>query len=159
MIVIFSVPFVKSKDRPRFGGHAFTPTKTKEAEKKVRDAYKEACMRKYGHVVTAPKYVPVTVAVSIRKATPKTRPRYLPRAIWETGRWVFTRTIDIDNCLKLVCDALNPITHWDKKAKKTVVDEYVAWHDDSQITEMHGYKLDYLRGTSERTFVLVMWTE
>lgn len=159
MIVTFSVPFVKSKERPRVVGHAFTPKKTKDAENRVRDAYRGACVRKYGHVVTAPRDVPVTIAVSIRKAAPKSRPRYLPKAVWDVGRWAFTRTIDIDNCVKLVCDALNPLTHWDRAARKTVVDEYVAWHDDSQVTEMHGYKMDYRRGTDERTFVLVMWKE
>lgn len=159
MIVTFSVPFVKAKERPRVAGHAFTPKKTKDAEAKVRDAYKGACLRRYGRVVTAPEGRPVTVAVSIRKAAPMRRPRYLPKAIWDIGRWAFTRTIDIDNALKLVLDALNPITHYDKATRSTVVDEYVAWHDDSQITEVHGYKLDYLRGTSERTYVLVMWEE
>jgi len=159
MIVTFSVPFVKAKERPRFRGHAYTPKKTKDAETRIRDAYRGACVRRYGHVVTAPKDVPVTVAVSIRKAAPKSRPRYLPKAVWDVGRWAFTRTIDADNCIKLVLDALNPITHYDKATSSTVVDEYVAWHDDSQITEIHGYKLDYMRGASEGTFVLVMWKE
>jgi Holliday junction resolvase RusA-like endonuclease len=159
MYVVFSVPFVKAKERPRVVGHAFTPTKTKNAEKRLRDAYKGACVRRFGHVVTAPAGIPVTVAVAIRKAAPKRRPRHLPKAIWELGRWAFTDTIDIDNVLKLCCDALNPITHWDRKVRKTVVDEYVAWHDDSQITEMHGFKLDRKRGTTDMTAVLVAWEE
>ena len=159
MIVTFSVPFVRAKERPRFSGHAYTPRRTAEAEGKVRDAYKGACVRAFGHVVTAPEGTPVTVAVSVRKAAPKSRPRYLPKAIWDVGRWAFTRSIDIDNAIKLVLDALNPVTHWDKAARRTVVDEYVAWHDDSQITEVHGFKLDYVRGVPERTYVLVMWED
>lgn len=159
MLVTFSVPFVRAKERPRFSGHAYTPKRTAEAERDIRDAYKGACVRRYGHVVTAPEGVPVTVAVSVRKAAPMRRPHYLPKAVWDVGRWAFTRSIDVDNVLKLVLDALNPVTHWDRAARRTVVDEYVAWHDDSQVTEVHGYKLDYLRGAQERTFVLVMWEE
>ena len=158
-VITFSVPFVVPKGRPRFSGHAYTPKRTEQAERKVRDAYKGASIRKYGHVVTAPEGVPVTIAVAARKGAPKSRPRYLPKPIWDVGRWAFTSTPDVDNLLKLCCDALNPVTHTDKKTKRQVVDEYVAWHDDSQITEMHGFKLDRMRGTSDTTFVLVMWEE
>lgn len=159
MVVTFSVPFVVPKARPRFSGHAFTPKRTKDAEKKVRDAYKGACVRKCGHVVTAPEGVPVTVAVAARKGAPKSRPKYVPKSVWDVGRWAFTSTPDLDNVIKLVCDALNPITHKDGATRQVVVDEYVAWHDDSQITEIHGFKLDKIRGTSDSTFVIVMWEE
>jgi len=159
MIVTFSVPFVVPKARPRFSGHAFTPKRTKDAEKAIREAYKGACIREYGHVVTAPEGVPVTVCVTARKGAPKSRPRYLPRPIWDLGRWAFTSTPDLDNLMKLVCDGLNPVTHKDRKTKTVVVDEYVAWHDDAQITEMHGFKLDRMRGTQDMTCVLVMWEE
>lgn len=159
MIVTFSVPFVTPKGRPRFRGHAFTPNRTKDAEKAVRDAYKGACVRMFGHVATAPEGVPVTVTVAARKAAPRSRPKYIPKSVWDFGRWAFTSTPDLDNLMKLVCDALNPIKHKDKATGRQVVDEYVAWHDDAQITELHGFKLDKLRGTQETTYVLVKWEE
>lgn len=143
MIVTFSVPFVVPKARPRFSRHAYTPKRTADAESAVRNAYEGACVRRYGRVARAPERVPVTIAVSIRKAAPKSRPRWLPKAIWDVGRWAFTCTPDYDNCAKLVCDALNG----------------VAWADDAQVTEAHIYKLDRVRGTSDATHVLVAFEE
>ena len=141
MIVTFVVPFVVPKARPRFSGHAYTPKRTRDAEKAIFDAYRDASVRKYGSVVCAPENVPVTVAMSIRKAAPKGRPKWLPKALWDAGRYAFTQQPDYDNCAKLVCDAING----------------VAWVDDAQITEAHIYKLDRARGSQDMTHVLVMW--
>lgn len=143
MLVTFAVPFVVPKARPRFSGHAYTPNRTRDAERAVLNAYEGASIRAHGRVVSAPEGVPVTIAVTINKAAPKARPKWLPKAIWDAGRYSFTQTPDYDNVAKLVCDALNG--H--------------AWADDSQITEAHIYKLDRTRGRADMTHVLVMWEE
>lgn len=139
----FSVPFVIPKARPRFSGHAYTPKRTADAERAVRDAYRGECVRRYGHVVTAPERVPVTIAVSMRKGAPKARPKWLPKRLWDAGAYPFTQKPDWDNCVKLCCDALNG----------------EAWADDEQVTEAHVYKLPRVRGTRDATHVLVMWEE
>lgn len=161
MLIQFSVPFVVPKARPRVGSKGtYTVKRTVDAEKRVRDAYKGACVRKYGRVVTAPAHVPVMVAVTMRQACPQGKPKYIPKALWDAwGSWPFVRAPDYDNVLKLCCDALNPVTHKDKKTKKTIVDEYVAWHDDAQITEAHAYKLPVERGKGARTHITVFWKE
>lgn len=141
MFVTFSVPFVVPKERPRFSKHAYTPKRTRDAERAVLNAYEGASIRKYGKVVCAPENVPVTIAVAIRKAAPKAKPKWLPKVIWDIGRYAFTQKPDYDNCAKLVCDAING----------------VAWADDAQITEAHIYKLDRARGWGDSTHVLVMW--
>lgn len=139
MIVTFSVPFAHAKQRPRFsrvGGkvRTFTPKDTEDAEKKIRDAYMGASIRKHGRVVTAPAHVPVSVTVTVRRALPKSRPK---RVTAEPD----TVKFDIDNCVKEVLDALNG----------------TAFFDDSQVTEVHGFKLDRIRDWTDHTYVTVFW--
>lgn len=154
VIVQFSVPFVVPKGRPRFGkGRTFTPKKTAKAEKAIRDAYRGACIRKYGHVVTAPERAKVMVAATFSTPAPKARPRWVPKVLWELGAVPFVTTPDTDNLLKLVCDGLNPYRGADGETVN------VAWHDDSQVVETHAYKLDRQRGGREETNVIVYWED
>ena len=154
MIITFSVPFVVAKSRPRLGRYGtYTPKKTAEAEDKIRTAYKGVCIRKYGKVVTAPKRKKVMVAATFRTATPKTRPKWMPKALWDKGVVPFITKPDIDNCLKTCLDALNPVKHKDGSV------ELIAWHDDSQVVETHAYKLDRIVGYKDQTFITVFWED
>lgn len=154
MLIQFSVPFVVPKGRPRFArGRAYTPTKTLKAEQAIRDAYRGECVRRFGHVVTAPEHAQVMVAATFRTAAPKSRPKWVPKALWASGLVPFVTTPDVDNCMKTVLDGLNP--HKDKDGEMVPV----AWHDDSQVVETHAYKLDRVRGGEDRTFVTVFWEE
>lgn len=143
MIVTFSVPFVVPKARPRFAGHAYTSRRTVEAERKVRDAYKGACVRKFGRVVTAPAGTKVTMFVIAMKRAPKRRPKLVPKALWELGAYPFTQAPDYDNLLKLCSDALNG----------------VAWADDAQITDAHVHKMDRRRFVTDVTAVTIIWED
>ena len=144
MIITYSVDFVGGKERPRFTkrGRTFTPRKTQDNERRILDAYKGACVRRYGRVVAAPPHVPVTVAVSCKVAAPQRRPDWCPKALWDALQGVpFVCKPDIDNVLKLHLDALNG--H--------------AWHDDSQVTQTHAFKLPRKVGGNSATYVLVTW--
>lgn len=141
MIVTFSVPFVLGKQRPRFfkrGRHTgtFTPEQTKDAMRKIANAYRGESIRRNGYVAMAPRDVPVTVAITTIRPLPKSRPKRMFREY-------DTFTPDADNAAKLVLDGLNG----------------VAWDDDKQITQLHVRKFDRIRDMPERTHVLVMWEE
>lgn len=113
------------------------------AEQAIKNAYKGASIRRYGDVVTAPLRTEVTVAVTFQTPAPKQRPRWVPKVVWQLGEIPFTTKPDVDNLLKTVLDGLNG----------------VAWEDDSQVTELHGYKLHRKRGGKAVTTVTVFWEE
>lgn len=74
------------KGRPRHGrGHSFTPKRTRDAEQAIRDVASE--------LLPEPFNVPVRVSVTFWCAT--------------------RRRTDLDNLMKLVCDALNGIAYTD----------------------------------------------
>lgn len=154
MIVQFSVPFVVPKGRPRFGkGRTFTPKRTAQAERAIRDAYRGECVRRYGRVVTAPERTKVMVAATFSVPAPKSRPKWVPKWLWDYGVVPFTTVPDVDNLLKCVLDGLNPVKRKDGSM------EPVAWHDDAQVVETHAYKLDKVRGGKERTVVTIFWED
>ena len=133
----FVFPFVAGKERPRFaGGRVYTPAKTRANEAKIWSAYMGACIREFGHVVTAPKGTPVGVMVAAFEPLPKgvrvSRP--------------FVAKPDADNIGKLVCDGLNPGPG-----------RVGAWGDDSQVTQLNILKLDGTKGVPGRTHVTVYW--
>ena len=142
MIVTFYVPFVHGKQRPKFARmgkavRAYTPKDTERNESRIANAYSGASIRKYGRVVSAGEHVPVTLCVVTRRALPKSRPKRI--AIEHD-----TYKPDLDNEIKEVKDALNG----------------VAWVDDAQVTETHGFKMPRARGlTEDRTYVTVIWEE
>ena len=113
------------------------------AEQAIKNAYKGASIRRYGDVVTAPLRTEVTVAVTFQTPAPKQRPRWVPKVVWQLGEIPFTTKPDVDNLLKTVLDGLNG----------------VAWEDDSQVTELHGYKLHRRRGGKALTTATVFWEE
>lgn len=107
---------LRGKGRPRFtarGGfaRAFTDAKTVNAE-----AWVKACAVEAGAV---PLDGPVSIAMQITVAVPaswskRKRADALAGGLYPTGK------PDLDNCVKLVADALNG----------------VAWRDDKQIVRM-----------------------
>ena len=143
LIIQFRIPQAVAKSRPRFtkSGRVFTPKKTSDAELAICNAYKGECIRRFGTVIKAPEHVEVMVAVTFTTPSPKARPKWVPKAIWQLGEVPFTTKPDIDNLVKTVFDALNT----------------VAWEDDAQVVELHGYKLHRKRGGPTKTVCTVVW--
>lgn len=145
MFVIYSVPFVHGKERPRFGrGRTHSARETKANEGKIRRAYEDASVLKYGRVVSAPQHVPVAIFLRCTVPAPKSRPGWCPKSLWDLLQGIpFVKTPDYDNIAKEHSDALNG----------------VAYHDDAQVTEAHIWKLPQRIGGREEARVLVMWEE
>ena len=131
MTIMFEVPFVKGKERPRFsrsGKHVYTPSKTAKAEREIRKAFIAA------GGVKAPKGVEVAVHITTVRPLPKSRPKRI-----ESEPDICRP--DVDNISKAVLDALNG----------------VAWEDDSQVTELVVGKCERMRGVTEQTVVWINW--
>lgn len=137
--VLFSVPFVRGKARPRHGmGRTYTPRQTVRDEADIWAAYVGACG---GEPLTAPEGAGVRVAVRLYRPLPKSAPRR------EEER-AFTVKPDADNALKLVLDALNP---GGGRAG--------AWKDDSQVVRAEVVKAPRVRYGEEKTVVTVEWED
>lgn len=131
MTIMFEVPFVKGKERPRFsrsGKHVYTPSKTIKAEREIRKAFIAA------GGVKAPKGVEVAVHITTVRPLPKSRPKRI-----ESEPDICRP--DVDNISKAVLDALNG----------------VAWEDDAQVTELVVGKCERMRGVTEQTVVWINW--
>jgi len=118
MIARFTVPGPpQGKGRPRFTrtGHAFTPAKTAEYERQIRQAYQQGF--KAGEW-PAPADVPLKITILASFSIPasdskRKRMMKLQRKMWPTKK------PDWDNIGKVICDALNGL----------------AYRDDSQIVD------------------------
>ena len=112
-MIQFSIPMKpKAKERPRFGqGHAYSATKTKGAEKLVKE-YAEAA-------TTAPIEGPVDVAMWFQFAIPQS---------WSKAKKAnppaCTKRPDLDNLAKLVMDAI----------------QGVVFADDASVTSLQLHK-------------------
>lgn len=112
---------MKGKGRPRAavrGKHVrmFTPSDTVNAEAHVR----QCCIQQIGSpVLEGPIAIDVAIDVQVPASWSKTR-----RAAALSGTSRPTGKPDLDNCLKLVSDALNGI----------------AWRDDAQIVWVRASK-------------------
>lgn len=108
-----------AKGRPRIGkfGSAYTPAKTRKAEKEIAEAAKMQMMKQRKD----PLIGPVAVGIEFIMQRPKKPSQPFP-----------SRS-DLDNYAKLVCDALNEIV-WDDDSQ--IVDLYLTkrWGDASRIT-------------------------
>lgn len=119
MPVIFTVDGdPRGKERPRFRGHAYTPAKTRQYEKAVKDAYIE----KYGNF----KYPDGTMLRMSICAFYK-----IPKSVSKANKLLMlndvirpTKKPDLDNIIKIIADALNG----------------VAYKDDSAIIDIRCYK-------------------
>ena len=101
------------KGRPRFTrtGHAYTPQKTEQFEKKIRAIYD---LHK-GEYFEGP----ITIRLLFNMPVPKSFTRKVKRQI-EDGLFQHTKKPDLDNLAKAMLDALNGL----------------AFKDDSQIVKL-----------------------
>lgn len=106
-----------AKGRPRFSGyHAYTPKKTRDYEKLVRDSYTQQC----GEIFLENEIrAEIHCFFAIPKSTSKKR-----REFMEHGMICPIKRPDCDNLAKTVLDALNRL----------------AYKDDSQVTKLLVYK-------------------
>jgi len=128
MSIMFDVPGrISGKGRPRFvraTGIAFTPQKTRNMEAVVRSLAQDAMEGR------APFTGPVELDIAIRIVPPKS----WSRKKREAAEYVIARP-DLDNCVKLIGDALNGI----------------AWLDDSQIARLGVVRLYTQEGPERAT--------
>ena len=135
MHVVLEIPGKpQAKGRPRFTsmGHAYTPTPTREAEKRIVAAWLE----QYGN--QKPHDGAVALEVITTFEPPKSWSKQ-KRAQALAGEVPHLVKPDIDNLIKLVKDALNGF----------------AYLDDSQVTRVGGSK-QY--GTKNSTTLLITFT-
>lgn len=108
---------MRGKGRPRFGnGHTYTDAKTASAETWVKSCAIDQCGTPR---IPGPLSVVIDVGVPVPKSWSK---RDRARAL--AGGMCPTTKPDIDNCVKLIADALNDI----------------LWKDDSQIVSLTARK-------------------
>lgn len=112
-----------SQARPRFGrgGHAYEPKECTEAKERIKEIA-DAEMYRQGFT-QAHKDMPVALTCWFYRPVPKTKALWLRAGMRHNIIAPTPKYKDIDNCVKLVSDALNG----------------VAFHDDAQIVELHGY--------------------
>lgn len=131
--ISIEVPFVRGKDRPRFirkTGRVYTPLKTVQAMKAIKDAYLEAGGEK------APSNVAVYMHITAVRPIPKSKPKKLE---WEFDLF----KPDADNIGKLVMDALNGI----------------AYGDDAQVVELSVHKCPRIKDMREHMLIWIHWEE
>lgn len=111
----------QGKGRPRIAvrsahAHAYTPQKTAEYEAYIRDCYRAALGKYYGNL-------PIALGVQAIYPIPK---RFSKAKQYEALRGAITPQTkpDMDNIVKVVCDALNG----------------VAYDDDKQIVQIYAEK-------------------
>ena len=109
MQIKFTVPGEpQGKARPRFtrDGRTYTPKKTVEYENSIRNAYLKECEGiSFG---TAAVKVIIVMYYKIPKSTSKKK-----HEMMISGEIRPTVKVDLDNCMKVVCDALNGIAYKD----------------------------------------------
>lgn len=98
----------QGKARPRFTmtGHAYTPEKTREYERQVKQAYK---LHSDGRSF---EERPVAIEIIAFFPIPKSASKQV-RTQMERGELYPTRKPDCDNVVKVVCDALNGLAYKD----------------------------------------------
>lgn len=108
----------QGKARPRFtrGGRAYTPKKTVEYERAIKNAFLAAG----GALTNLPVKVSINAYYKIPASATKKK-----TAQMMSGEILPTKKPDTDNIAKAVCDALNG----------------VAYHDDAQVCILHVKKI------------------
>lgn len=112
------------KARPRVvDGHAYTPSKTKSYEERIRLAYKQAIKAKAEADFAFGKGAPLMLSIDCYYSIPQSasKARKARMMSWEERP---LKKPDLDNVIKAVADALNGY----------------AYHDDSQIVMMQATK-------------------
>ena len=126
-MISFTIPGEpRGKGRPRFtkAGIAYTDSETRAYENTVRGAYRRAAQG------AAPirAGVPVAVHITAYFGIPRNLTRREQYDI-ASGRTRPTKKPDLDNIIKIVCDALNPVK--DKKTGAVIFEG--AYADDAQV--------------------------
>lgn len=106
------------KGRPQFSGHAYTPTKTRQYEAKVRALF----LSNFGML---PFKADARLRIKIHAwyQIPKSKPKHVQDAM-RNELTLPTIKPDLDNVVKIIMDALNGI----------------AYPDDKQVVEIHAVK-------------------
>lgn len=133
--VVFVIPGVaRGKQRPRATrtGRVYTPKQTVNQEAYIKMLAATA-MRGF-----APFVGPLEATFSISVAIPKSFTRQ-QRKLIDEGNFYPTSKPDIDNVVKLLCDAMNGIVYADDKQ---IVDLYVSkiYEDSASTTVMVSMK-------------------
>lgn len=106
-------PIPKGRPRMTRRGRAYTPSKTQDYERLIRDYYKNSTTDYYDCAIR----VNLVFYMPIPKSTSKKK-----RALMESGEIkCTTHTGDVDNLAKAILDSLNG----------------VAYEDDSLVTSLH----------------------
>lgn len=146
-VCVVRLPKLIGKERPRFRGHVYTPKRTSDAEKAIRDAWLEQVGNKWtdwdGEV-----RIDIEVQRSVTKSAPK-------KDIGKADK----KKPDNDNIEKLVWDAL--AAHTKRKGGEAVHVPGVAFKDDAQITSSwcHKARLCPYRDYVELTISVWYYTE
>lgn len=124
--IIFTVPGVpQGKGRPRVTRNGtFTPKKTRDYEKKVRDCY----IAQGGHMFPddTPLFASITAIFPIPSSLSKKR-----RALFNGKR--HCKKPDADNVAKAILDALNGVAYRDDSAVSSLL-VYKIYGDDARVT-------------------------
>lgn len=109
------------KGRPKFTktGHAYTPTETRNYENMIRTLF-----HLQYHSFKFPKEVPLDLRIRVYYPIPKSDSRGLHMKKLKNEIRPHNIKPDIDNVVKIVCDALNGL----------------AYHDDTQIVDQQARK-------------------
>lgn len=112
--LIFEVPGVRGKGRPRFTrmGIAYTDKKTVEYEKLIKNSY----LKHTNYISNKSVRMSMYVCFSPNKSDTKKN-----KALKLSNAFKPKKKPDADNVVKVVLDALNK----------------VAYHDDTQVNEIH----------------------
>ena len=165
--VTFEVPWARGKQRPRFNRRralemmrhpekgnqrlSYTPHRTMDDQAAIADAYRAACERTYGEVLSVPEKPSRGVVPSSCKARVRIETwRKLPKSALKAARLHGEPDVfggrdksDLDNTVKLVLDGLNG----------------VAWRDDCCVTEIVAVRHDRTVRDHDLTRVTVSWDE
>ena len=124
--IIFTVPGVpQGKGRPRVTRNGtFTPKKTRDYEKKVRDCY----IAQGGQMF--PDDTPLFASITAIFPIPSSLSKKL-RALFNGKR--YCKKPDADNVAKAILDALNGVAYRDDSAVSSLL-VYKSYGDDARVT-------------------------
>ena len=134
-VIVFTIPGIaRGKQRPRATrtGRVYTPKETVNQEAYIKMLAATA-MRGF-----APLVGPLEATFSISVAIPKSFTRQ-QRNLIDEGKLYPTSKPDIDNVVKLLCDAMNGVVYGDDKQ---IVDLFVSkvYEDSASTTVMVSMK-------------------
>jgi Holliday junction resolvase RusA-like endonuclease len=132
MITVTIPGAISGKGRPRFSTRGGIPRAYTDARTLGAEAWIRACA--VDQAGSTPIEAPVVVEIAILVAIPASWPRRkrahaLAGALWPAGR------PDLDNCIKLIADALNGIV-WkdDRQIVRLIASKCYAEHAETRLT-------------------------